>query len=306
VTIARALVFAVLCAACAPPRPAERPDEAPRAADPPPAPAEPAAPTPRGPWDAELTLDNAAFSAPRAPSVLVHAPPAFDPSRPLRVVVFLHGWNGCARVLMRSGPTPCRDGDRAYEGWGLAERFDAADTDALFVVVQLAFVEPNGSPGRFVEDGRFAAFIDEMLAALAPRLGQTRIESITLAAHSAGFEAALAVLAHGRVEVHRIVLFDALYRGVFPFTAWANRDDERRLVSLYTGSGRTAQQNAMLASHARRVLGAAAIAQDLDRPLPEQVAAFRVVVARTRAPHGAVPARHLAELLAPLGLAARP
>jgi pimeloyl-ACP methyl ester carboxylesterase len=258
-----------------------------------------------GPWDAELTLENAAFRIEGAPSVLVHAPPSFDPSLPLRLVVFLHGWNGCARALMRTGPTPCRDGAQPRLGAGLADVFDEAHSDALFVLPQLAFDSHNGSAGRFVEDGRFSAFVNEMLAALGAKLGPRQIESITLAAHSAGFETTLAVIAHGRVDVSRVILFDALYVGVPPFVRWAAQNETRRLVSLYTADARTSLQNRMLAFRARNEIGGDAVAQDLDRPLAEQVGAYRVVVARARAPHGLIPARHMPELLAPLGLGAR-
>lgn len=262
----------------------------------------------RGPWTEELVLDSAAYDVPRAPSAVVHAPPSFDPTRPLRLVVFLHGWNGCARVLVLSGPTPCRDGERPRDGWDLAGRIDAAGTDALFIVPQLAFLERNGHPGRFLEPHRFRAFLDELLARLAPRLGDganlARVESITLLAHSAGFETALAILARGGVDVRNVVLFDALYRGVEPFIEWAEGEPHRRLVSLYTGDGRTAHQNRLLAARARRSFGDA-VAADAARTLADLVREMRVVVARSSAPHGAVPAHHIPELLGPLGLSAR-
>lgn len=262
----------------------------------------------RGPWTEELTLENAPH--PRiagAPSAIVHAPPSFDPARPLRLVIFLHGWSGCARVLMRQGEVPCRDGERPREGWGLDARFDASGSDALFVVLQLAFMERSGDAGRLTEPGRFRALTGEILAALAePLAGNTEIDSITLLAHSAGFESALAVLRHEGDRVRNVVLFDALYRGVEPFADWAAGGPDRRLVSLYTGTARTARLNRLLADAARARVGRANVAQDLDRPLAELVRQHRVVIARSPAPHGGVPARHIPELLAPLGLSPRP
>jgi pimeloyl-ACP methyl ester carboxylesterase len=255
----------------------------------------------------ELTLASAPFDEPRAPSVIVHAGPSFDPRRPLRLVVFLHGWSGCARVLVSAGPTPCRDGAPPREGWALADRFDEAGTDALFVIPQLAFLRRDGSPGRFADDGRFRAFLIELLGALEPMLGVTsidRLESVSLLAHSAGFETALALLAHGGVDIDHVVLFDALYRGVEPFTSWVAGAPGRRLVSLYTG-GRTERQSRRLARHARAVLDEASVSVG-DPPLADAVLAHRVTIARTTARHADVPAHHLAELLPALGLSSRP
>lgn len=260
-----------------------------------------------GPWTEERTLASAAFDEPNAPSVIVHASPHFDPARPLRLVVFLHGWNGCARMLVSAGPSACKDGARPREGWDLAGRFDEAGSDALFVVPQLAFLARSGRPGRFGEPGGFRAFLTELLASLAPRIGPGRslndVENITLLAHSAGFESALAILARGQVEVRNVVLFDALYAGVEPFGRWALEEEGRKLVSLYT-SGRTAAQSRRLARWSRARLDDA-VAIDPDEPLASVVARARIVVARSPAPHGQVPARHLPELLTPLGLSSR-
>ncbi|MFK7985715.1 MAG: hypothetical protein AB8I08_06755 [Sandaracinaceae bacterium] len=250
-----------------------------------------------GPWDEELTLGEAAFDTP-GPSVIVHAPPNFDPAAPLDVVVFLHGWSGCARVLAASGQVACADGTPTREGWGLNAVFDRSGSRALFVVPQLAWLARDGAAGRFRERGGFDRFLTATLAALQHRLGAPGgIRRITLLAHSAGFETALAIVQRGGVEVNHVVLFDALYRGVEPFLAWAGDDADRRLVSLYTGSARTASQSRRLGALARRQLDSDAVAMDLDAPLPEQLCGHRVVVARGRAPHADVPARHLTEVM---------
>jgi pimeloyl-ACP methyl ester carboxylesterase len=243
--------------------------------------------------------------------VVVHAGPSFDADRrPLRLVFFLHGWTGCARVLVEAGPSRCREGDRVREGWALGTRFDAAGTDALFVVPQLAFMQRDGSAGRFAERGRFRAFVEELLAALEPRVGRvglSEVEPVTLLAHSAGFETALAVLTRGEVDVRHVVLFDALYRGVEPFSGWVEGRDDRRLVSLFTGTERTASQNELLARRARLSIPRSAVLfADPPRPLADAIRPHRVVIARSPAGHASVPARHLAEVIEGLGLRTRP
>lgn len=271
----------------------------------------PRAALPGGPWTEELVLDHAAYPIARAPSVVVHAPPTFHPARPLRLVIFLHGWTGCARQLVTFGEVACRDGDRPREGWALAARFDEGGSDALLVVPQLAFLRRDGRPGRFGEPGHFRSFLNEMLARLHGRLGDvdlSDVESISLLAHSAGFETALAVLHRGAVDelVRHVVLFDALYRGVGPFSAWVAADPAgRRLVSIHTGSGRTASQSRMLVARASRVAELEVVSRDTEEGLADLVAAHAVVVARSTAPHSRVPARHMPELLPALGLGSR-
>src|SRR5688572_14480104 len=78
----------------------------------------------RAQWTEEVIVPRAAFAHPNAPSAVVHAPRGFDPTRPFDVVVFLHGWTGCARVLARPGRVACREGEPARDGWGLTERHD--------------------------------------------------------------------------------------------------------------------------------------------------------------------------------------
>ncbi len=269
---------------------------------PPPVPPPPTSRPARPAWWAEATLENAAFRTPGAPSAVVHAPQGLDPSRPLDLVVFVHGWSGCARQLARGGEVACRDGARTVTGWDLGTRFDEADVDALFVVPQLAFLERDGSAGRFVEEGRFRAFLEELLGALADRIGPpadlSRVASITLVAHSAGYETTLAILSRGGVadRVRAVVLFDAMYRGHNVFADWVLGAPDRRLISLHGATGRTASQSELFAARVRRPLGEA-LSFGAEGPLDARVRAHRVVIGRAAAPHGDVPARHLAEVL---------
>ncbi|HJL19439.1 MAG TPA: hypothetical protein RMH99_27480 [Sandaracinaceae bacterium LLY-WYZ-13_1] len=252
-------------------------------------------------WTRELSLASGAFDVGRAPSVVVHAPPGFDGAgRPLRLVVFLHGWSCCARRLWGSGEVACRDGGRPGEGWGLGARFAAAAPDALLVIPQLAFLTRDGGAGRFARRGGFRRFVREMLDALEGELGPVALDDlspITLLAHSAGYETALAVIARGEIPVRHLVLFDALYRGVEPFVQWAGEDSARRLVSLHTGAGRTARQSTRLARRSRRLLGDDALWDHGDGEPADALADHRVVVGRTSVPHGRVPAHHLRALL---------
>lgn len=280
--------------------------------------ADAAAPACSGPaWTARVVLDRSPFPpVAGAPTAVVHAPPCFDPAPPLQLVVFLHGWTGCAAVLEGSGPTACRPGDRELEGWGLGERHDHAGTGSLLVVPQLAFMVQDGGVGRFAEEGFFGDFVDELLRErIADRLGAPRslgdVDRVTLVAHSAGFKTALSILQRGGADavVRDVVLFDALYAGPALFGQWVAGAPpggaKRQLVSLYTRRGPTARLNRELGEALQARLGREAVALDPAGPLADALRERQVVIAPSEVGHGAIPARYLAEVLSALDLRRR-
>jgi hypothetical protein len=257
---------------------------------------------------------TAAYRLKGAPSAVVHAPRGFDPAAPLHLVVFLHGYRGCAQVLASAGSTRCRPGDAVREGWNLAGHHDAAGTNTLLVIPQLAFMQRSGRPGCFAERGCFRRFIAELLAEhLAAALGSARarleLSSLTLVAHSAGFETALAILEHGEVsaQVRAVVLMDALYSGSARYARWLleRAPASARMLSIHVGRGGPARQSARLLKTVQRALGPARAAEVELAALAEALRDKRLVVTRTRAPHRLVPAQHLAHVLAALGLPSR-
>lgn len=267
----------------------------------------------QGGWTRRLDVAHGAYDHRGAPDAIAHAPPGFDPRAPLHVVVFLHGYRGCAEVLASDAPDArCRPGDPPRPGWALAARHDEAGTNTLFVIAQLALWARDGSPGRFAREGAFRVFLDEVLAALEPELGRrvatADLASLTLLAHSAAFETSLAILRSGGVQdrLRHLVLFDALYSGGPAFLAWvvaASEAEPRTLVSFHGGRGTTYERNRDLARRARRALGERA-ATGADATV-EHARDRRLVVVRSAAPHAEIPARHIAETLRALGLPAR-
>jgi hypothetical protein len=250
-------------------------------------------------WTRRLDLVHGAFDQHRAPDAIVHAPPGFDPRGPLHLVVFLHGFRGCAEVLASSAPAvPCRPGDPPHRGWGLIDRHDEAGTPTLLLIAQLAFFRRDGSPGRWARPGAFRAFLDEALASLEPELGRRRtvddLASLTILAHSAAFETSLWLIRVGGVEIRNLVLFDALYAGGRAFLAWVLGEPGRRLISIHGAHGATADRNRDLARLARAALAerAAAVGTRIS-----DAREHAVTIVQTDAPHGEVPARHLAEVL---------
>lgn len=248
--------------------------------------------------DVEARLDLSAHPVPAgAPTVVVHAPPDLPPQG-ATVVLYLHGWEGCARAIVASGAVPCLDGGAPTAGWGLGARHDEAGTRSVLVVPQLAWRARTGNPGRFREPGFAAAWLAELTEeVLAPRLGLDRVDDLVVVAHSGGYLTALELL--DALPVRGVVLLDALYGGADRVASWVAAGEERRAVSLYTGHPGTTGQSQGLARRVALALGPQRVA--VDPPAAgAALAGHRVVVGSTRWHHGAVPEKHLAEILAGL------
>lgn len=189
-----------------------------------------------------LRLEAAAFSRLTAPGALVYVPAGIDLSRPLDVLVFFHGYNGCATAVASAVPVPCHEGGPRRGALDLVGQVRASGRSVVLVVPQLAMEATHGDPGQLARVGGLHRLLGETLAALAPQLGAQRVEelgSVTLAAHSGGFVAALAALDRGGVAVRGVMLFDALYAGGPMLARWVAAGAEglpRTVVSVFAGA----------------------------------------------------------------------
>ena len=268
-----------------------------RAPAPPPVPSYPDLPVPPPPAPApartaEARLQLSAHRVPAgAPTVVVHSPEGLDPTR-VDLVIYLHGWESCARRVVATGPVACTNGGPRAAGQGLALQHDLAGTNSVLVVPQLPWLARSGAPGRFNEPGFFQAWRRELVAGvLGPELGVPGPEvpgRTVLVAHSGGYNTALAILrGNGGAEISGIVLLDALYGGQDTFGDWLLAAGDRRLASLYTPHPGTTSRSLQLLARAGPTVGG------------------RLLVAPTAAAHGEVPARELSTTLRWLDLAAR-
>jgi pimeloyl-ACP methyl ester carboxylesterase len=258
-------------------------------------------------------LKHAAFRRPGVPSVGVHAAPGFDPRAPLHLVVFLHGYNGCVSVLMAAGRARCAPRMSERDGWDLGRLHAEAGTRSLLIVPQLAFAKRDGRPGAFGRAGGFRAFLDELLSeTLAQQLGGGRrrrdIASLTLIAHSAGYQTALAIAERGGVRALRaIVLLDALYADTDRYGRLLESPSARglRFVSLYLQRGTPRRENERLYRRLRAAFGNAVA--DVDTAdLERGVSQHRIVFGLGRPPHAQLPQHHMATLVrALLGVISR-
>jgi hypothetical protein len=235
-----------------------------------------------------------------APQLVVQAP--LSAATEIDVVLHLHGYDGCVEVLARRGPTPCRAGARPQEGWDLLGAHASVGVPSWLLLPQLAFDRRDGSPGRLVRDGAARRLIEASVASVARERGVAppRVRSVTVTAHSAGFEATIAVMRHGGLGelLRHVVLFDAMYSGVGTFGGWAADDPQHTLIAFHTGSGTPARRARELEQHYRRRLGARLVSG--DGAGEEDIAPGRVVLLRARTGHRGVPRRYLGPTLARL------
>jgi pimeloyl-ACP methyl ester carboxylesterase len=279
----------------------EAPDPAPVERDPPPEP-----PRIADALDVELGPELRSHEAPSgAPSAIVHVPAGLAAER-AGAVIFLHGWGGCARAIAYEGRVDCIPGTLAAYGFGLTVEHDRAGKNTILLVPQLRWLERRGDPGRFGEAGFFDAWLRGALAAsIAEPLGIREpgaLATITLVAHSAGYETLLAMLRAAPSEIDHVVLFDALYAGADELAAWVHGGEGRRVVSLYTGRRGTYRQNQRLATLLADLGDAVALEPE---DLPAAIASRRVVITETRHGHGAIPSLETANVLRALPIAPR-
>jgi hypothetical protein len=255
-------------------------------------------------------LPSAAFPGSGNADVAVHVPPGFDATRRPGVVLYLHGWRGCAAAAFTSDEGTC--GDAGSAGTDLAAELDAAGVNALFVALETRFGLPTGEPGQLAMpgDGRQLLrelFTERLAGPLGCILPLEAIDRVALVAHSGGYQAAAALLSLGDLlSVGEVALLDALYGGDDVFARWIEAraarfdprsDDAARFIDLYTTTGGTAAGSRALADRSRGMLGRAGLANALfeddgEGDLGPEMLRHPVVFKRVPRPHAALPAAY--------------
>lgn len=152
--------------------------------------------------------------------VLFHAASGFDPAKPFRIVIFLHGHGSeIERTLVREIDLP--------------GQIDRSGANAVLVAPQLALDAAESVPGKFVEPGRAAAFLDEAQGVLARMLGGDpaawRRAPVIVAAYSGGYRTAAQILGQGGLDarIEGVLLLDAIYGDSGAFAGWLARNGHR-------------------------------------------------------------------------------
>jgi hypothetical protein len=268
-------------------------------------------------------LRSGAFPGSGHPDVAVHVPPGFDATRRPGLVLYLHGWHGCAAAALSSAEDACGD---AGAGVDLASQVDAAGINALLVALETRFALPTGEPGQLAMPGLGRDLLRELFSEhLADPLGcdipVDAIDRVAIIAHSGGYQAAAGLLALGDLpHVAEVVLLDALYGADNVFAGWIQdrsrrldprADDAVRFVDLYTCCGGTADASRNLARRTRDVLSRAAMAHamfddDSDDELLASMLQHPVVFKRVPLPHSALPGAYVRAVVESAGFARIP
>src|SRR5262249_29584941 len=151
----------------------------------------------------------------------VYVPNGFNPTPPLEVVVFIHGFDNCIENIVRDAGTSCTDAG-TREAYALAAQLEASGRNALLVCPEVALDQASSNPGHLADPGAFAALLDDTLANLP--LGTRNVGKLIVASHSGGYAAAAAIATVGGVRVDELYLFDSLYGQTAQFDAWVMSD----------------------------------------------------------------------------------
>lgn len=162
--------------------------------------------------------------------VLFHAPKRFDPAKPFRIVLFLHGhFSEIERTLVTE--------------YDLPGQIDRSGANAVLIAPQLARDAQESVPGKFAEAGRAASFVDEAVAALRHMVGGSeaawRQAPIVLAAYSGGYRTAGQIVARGGLaeRIEGVVLLDAIYADTGIYAGWLEAHRQRAfLYAIYSKS----------------------------------------------------------------------
>src|SRR5262249_17783178 len=125
----------------------------------------------------------------------------------------------------------------------LPGQLDRAGVNAVLIAPQLALRAQESAPGKFVEPGRAAAFVDEAAGVLRAALGggQTawRRAPLGIAAYSGGYRAAGQVVSRGGIDgrIEGLIMLDAFFADAGLYASWLARHHQRAfLYSIFTRS----------------------------------------------------------------------
>jgi hypothetical protein len=195
----------------------------------------------------ELRLRHRSASHDKADAV-VYVPPGFDPTKPVNVVVYNHGWNTTTSQALKNSD--------------LVQQMESAPPNTVLIIPEWQ-AQPgaaNSKMGAASQAGFFRGMFQEIFD-VTPALRGLRIDDvagISIVSHSAGYNPSIAQLYRNGLgdKVKSVTMLDSLYSGT-AFDKWIQDNiydlaaGRKRFENFYSG---TAEQSLSLARRIDRML----------------------------------------------------
>lgn len=159
-------------------------------------------------------------------SVLVFVPPYFNAGKKIDMLFWFHGWRNNI--------------DSANTFFELSKQLTASKRNAVLVLAETAKNSPDSYGGKLEQPGMFKLLVNDVLNELKNKsiISDAATEgNICLAGHSGAYRVIAYILQNGKVPVHEVFLFDALYAQVDKFMNWIKEDTKNIFVHWYTNKG---------------------------------------------------------------------
>jgi hypothetical protein len=250
-----------------------------------------------------LTLDAGAFPPTTAhPSALVYVPRNFDPTPPLSIIVYIHGFSNCVENIVRDAGGECTPGGGTRAAYALTAQLEATGKNAILLAPEIDYDQSTGNPGNLGSADGFKALLTETLADLAgPLHGATvaDVGTLIVASHSGGYQTAAGIASKGGIPVEEIYLLDSLYGNIADFDAWAKAVSAgKRFADVYTNGGGTLSNSQAMATRAQAWVPAAQLLDDrTTATLTDAEYAHELIFKLSGLTHDGVPAYYFGKLV---------
>ena len=262
--------------------------------------------TPARAW--EMNLKHRSDQHGHADAV-VYMPRGFDPSKPVNLMIYNHGWNTTA--------------GKSYRDAKLGEQMAAAPPNTVLIVPewQQSPGAESGRQGNLSKPGMYAGMVQEILDKTPGLQGKKLkdIENIGIISHSAGYNPTEKMLADGTLgpKVKSLTLLDSAYNPA-GMEAWLRTNanalarGEKRFTNIYHGTSGESQEQLKTIQKilTERGLPQAGLLVDqgqAKKPLaPEQMANKSIIFKRSdvtdgkQGPHGSMPGLYVRTIAASL------
>jgi hypothetical protein len=251
-----------------------------------------------------LSLDAGAFPPGPHPSALVYVPRGFDPTPPLSVIVYIHGFSNCVENIVRDAGGECEPDGGTRAAYALTAQLETTNKNAILVCPEIDYDAQTGNPGNLGTTNGFRALLAETLADLTGPLGGAAVAdvgTVIVISHSGGYETAAGIASKGGIPVQEIDLLDSLYGNTADFDAWAmavGSTPGLRFADVYTTGGGTLANSQAMATRAQAWVPAAQLLDDRTTDtLTDAQYAHELIFKLSALSHDGVPAYYFGKLV---------